>query len=33
MVIKSAAGLDVTIKMVDNAIYFNDAKVVSPNVL
>ena len=32
-VIQSLAGLNVTIKLVDNDIYFNDAKVVSPNVL
>jgi len=32
-VIKSLAGLDVTIRLLGNDIYFNDAKVVSPNVL
>ena len=32
-VIRSLAGLDITVKMVDNNIYFNDAKVLSPNVV
>ena len=32
-VIQSLAGGNITIRMVDNDIYFNDAKVVSPNVL
>jgi len=32
-VIKSLAGLDITVKVVDGNIYFNDAKVISPNVV
>ncbi len=32
-IIKSIAGLEVTIRLVGNDIYFNDAKVVSPNVM
>jgi transforming growth factor-beta-induced protein len=32
-VITSAAGLDVTVRLVDADIYFNDAKVISPNVV
>jgi transforming growth factor-beta-induced protein len=33
MVIKSLAGMNVTVAKVDGAIYFNDAKVISPNVM
>jgi len=33
MVMKSLAGLNVTVAKVDGDIYFNDAKVISPNVL
>ncbi|KAB5554686.1 fasciclin domain-containing protein [Coniochaeta sp. 2T2.1] len=33
MVLKSLGGADVTVTMVDGNIYFNDAKVISPNVL
>ncbi len=33
MVVKSLADLEVTIRLVGNDIYFNDAKVVSPNVV
>jgi hypothetical protein len=33
MVLQSLAGLDVTVAEVDGELYFNDAKVVSPNVL
>jgi len=33
MTIQSLAGLQVTVKMVGNDIYFNDAKVVSQNVV
>jgi transforming growth factor-beta-induced protein len=33
MIIKSLAGFDVTVTKVNDDIYFNDAKVLSPNVL
>jgi transforming growth factor-beta-induced protein len=32
-VFKSLAGLPVTVRIVQGSIYFNDAKVVSPNVM
>jgi transforming growth factor-beta-induced protein len=33
MVVKSVGGPDVKISLVGNDIYFNDAKVISPNVI